>query len=118
MSLPDALYSKLPLRLQNAAVSFYGVYWKWLRFGGDFQNYVRSYVTRDRFTTEQWTEYQSNKLRDILRICVSHVPYYSREWSDDQKESAQSGNLISLPLLEKEPLRANPHDFVRIDKKE
>ena len=118
MSLPDALYSKLPLRLQNAAVSFYGVYWKWLRFGGDFQNCVRSYVSRDRFTTEQWTEYQRNKLCDILRICVSHVPYYSREWSDDQKESAQSGNLISLPLLEKEPLRANPHDFVRIDKKE
>ncbi|HOW92794.1 MAG TPA: hypothetical protein PK883_10800 [Anaerolineaceae bacterium] len=117
MSVSEGIYSKLPLPLQNAAVSLYGFYWKWLRFGGNYRHYANSYKLRDSFTADQWAEYQRGKLTNLLEICVNHVPFYSREWSKEQKEAALKGDLLALPLLEKEPLRADPYDFVRTDHK-
>lgn len=115
MSFSEVVYSKLPVPLQNAAVSTFGIYWKWLRFGGNYRLYEKSYTLRDRFTTDQWTEYQSKKLKSLLEICVNYIPYYSREWSKEQKAAALNGDITALPLLEKEPLRADPYDFVRTD---
>jgi hypothetical protein len=45
---------------------------------------------------------------------VNHIPYYSREWSKEQKAAALK---VILPhyLAGKEPLRADPDDFVRTD---
>lgn len=116
MSFSEVVYSKLPLSLQNAAVSLYGVYWRWLRFGGDYKLFVKSYGSRDRFSTDEWTDYQSDKLKGLLKICVNHIPYYSRVWSQEQKSAAMNGDLSVLPLLEKKPLRADPSDFVRTDR--
>ncbi len=116
MNFSEVVYSKLPLPLQNGAVSLYGVYWKWLRFGGNYRFHEKSYSLRNRYTTDQWAEYQRNKLSELLEICVNNVPYYSREWSQEQKGEALKGDLLALPLLEKEPLRADPSDFVRTDR--
>lgn len=117
MSFAEAIYSRLPLPLQNGVVSLYGLYWHWLRFGGNYASYENSYALRDRYSSSQWAEYQRTKSRDLLKICVNHVPYYSREWSEKQKSAALMGELSGLPLLEKDPLRANPLDFVRKDLK-
>lgn len=117
MSFSESVYSILPLALQNHAVSLYGVYWKWLRFGGAFRLYKDEYASRDRFTTDQWAIYQATKLKELLSTCVNEVPFYSREWSPEQKSAALKGELSALPLLEKEPLRANPTDFVRKDRR-
>ena len=53
MSAFDSIYSRLPVFAQNAAVSAYGLYWRWLRFGGDYKKYVQDYLAR-----EYWTEAQ------------------------------------------------------------
>lgn len=111
------VYSKLPLFLQNCVVSTYGLYWNRLRFGGDFRHYKMSYISRNNFSPDQWTDYQAAKLNELLSICVKHVPYYSREWLAEQKAAVLKGDLSALPLLEKEPLRADPNDFVRTDRK-
>lgn len=117
MSSSEIVYSKLPLPLQKAAVSVFGVYWKWLRFGGNYRLYTQSYEARDLFTVGQWTEYQNDKLKGLLEICVNHIAYYSREWSQEQKAAALKGDLSALPLLEKEPLRADSSDFLRTDRR-
>jgi len=96
-------------------VSFYGIYWHWLRFGGNYSTFEKAYSVRERFNSTQWNAYQQKKLTDLLKICINHVPYYSREWTDGQKSAALQGELSSLPLLEKNPIRANPFDFVRTD---
>ena len=41
------------------------------------------------------------------------MPFYSQTWSASDKKAAKAGRLESLPLLEKDPLRANPTQFLR-----
>lgn len=117
MSFADTVYSKLPLSLQNGAVSLYGVYWHHLRFGGNYPTLLKAYRERDKFSSAQWQAFQHEALRDLLPVCAVHVPYYSRTWTKSQKEAALAGELSALPLLEKNPVRANPVDFVRDDLK-
>lgn len=115
MSVTEKIYARLPLPLQNAAVSLYGVYWHWLRFGGKFKFYEKMYALHERFTKDQWADYQRRKVILLLEMCANKVPYYSRVWTDEQSSAALMGKLTALPLLEKEPLRAHPFDFVRSD---
>jgi hypothetical protein len=47
MSAFDPLYAKLPLWAQHIAVSAYGVYWRQLRFGAGYAQFVREYQQRE-----------------------------------------------------------------------
>ncbi len=111
----DQLYSALPLPLQNQVVSLYGLYWHWLRFGGNFAEHDRGYRERERFDADQWAAYQQKQLRELITIAAEQVPYYQRIWTEDQISAAKCGELTALPLLEKDPIRRNPKDFVRRD---
>ncbi|MGB2964132.1 MAG: hypothetical protein WBB69_09100 [Anaerolineales bacterium] len=111
----DALYAKLPVWAQNSAVSFYGAYWYWLRFGPGYHQYVRNYKERERFKKEQWDEWQTGQLKHLLTACSRQVPYYRDNWSETQKRAALSGDLNVFPLLEKDPIRTDPKSFLRED---
>lgn len=115
MSKLDTLYALLPVWVQQVIVSTYGLYWHWLRFGGNYLMIAEGYRSRDKYTPIEWESYQRNKLSDLLKNCVEHVTYYAREWTDEQKLAALLGKLSELPLLEKKPVRENPFDFVRND---
>ena len=115
MSWMDQIYKRVPAAVQNSLISGYGIYWKWLRFGGAYPAYVQAYQARDPFSREQWQQYQRGRLAQLLALAGEHVPYYRSAWTDDQKKSARAGELADLPLLEKEELRRNPHQFARED---
>ena len=116
MSRLDELYSRLPKVAQHAAVSAYGAYWRWLRFGPGFSQYVNEYRQRERFSPGQWQAWQRERLRNVLRAALN-APYYQNAWTNEQKRAALAGRLQELPLLEKSPLRADPEAFVRRDLK-
>jgi phenylacetate-CoA ligase len=109
----QTLYGRLPVLGQHAAVSLYGAYWHWLRFGRGFRRAVREYEARERFSSEQWRLWQRDRLRDLLSLASSEVPYYRRTWSPSEKAAALAGRLGEIPLLEKDPLRAEPEAFLR-----
>jgi len=115
MSTFDALYAKLPVMAQHTAVTVYGMYWRQLRFGSGYPQFVQQYQERERFTKVQWDEWQADRLKNLLPICVNHVPYYRDHWTEAQKRVALNGDLSVLPLLEKDPIRANPKAFLRED---
>lgn len=112
MKLPDRIYAKSPLRVQNTLVSLYGFYWHWLRFGGRYSTYEREYRSREGFSQQQWQQYQAQKLVQLLTNAATEIPYYARTWTDPQKQAAFNGDIQALPLLDKEPLRNDPYDFV------
>jgi len=108
-------YARLPVWAQHAAVSAYGAYWYWLRFGPGFSRQVREYSRREAFAVEEWGSFQREQLRPLLRAAVSHVPYYRRTWNPSEKAAAAAGRVEELPLLGKDPLRADPSAFLRQD---
>jgi phenylacetate-CoA ligase len=115
MSVFDSLYAKLPVIAQHAVVTAYGLYWRQLRFGAGYPQFVQQYQERERYRKKQWQAWQVEQLKNLLPVCVNQVPYYRDHWTAAQKRAALSGDLSALPLLEKDPIRANPKDFLRKD---
>lgn len=111
----DKLYAKLPVWAQHVAVSGFGLYWYWQRFGGDYQTSLNDFLSRDRFSHDEWQTWQQAKLKELLSAAAEHVPYYRDTWNEAEKKAARAGRLQDLPLLEKDPIRANPNAFLRQD---
>jgi phenylacetate-CoA ligase len=114
MSIFDRIYPHLPVSLQHAAISTYGVYWRWVRFGPGYSQSLQGYQAREAFGTRDWEDWQGQRLQEVMRGAIS-TPYYAETWSKSQKDDALDGHVSKLPLLEKEPLRAEPHAFLRAD---
>jgi phenylacetate-CoA ligase len=111
----EKLYASLPVWKQNVLVSTYGLYWHWLRFGGSYKNHLLNYRQRERFTEEQWSDYQIGELKKLTSLCLKHVPYYRDHWNEAEKQAAINGKLDKLPLLDKEAIRQDASKFRRED---
>lgn len=112
MSFLTGFYSHLPVAAQHAAVTAYGAYWHWLRFGSGFDRFVNGYIQRERFTSDEWKVWQRERLRELLFNAARFVPFYRETWSEEQRRAAERGELEALPLLEKDAIRRDPEAFL------
>ncbi len=115
MARIDKVYATLPVWAQHAAVSGYGLYWYWQRFGPGYQTSLDGFARRDKFSRSEWLSWQERTMAGLLRAASDHVPYYRSTWGESERQAARAGRLTDLPLLEKEPVRADPHAFWRQD---
>jgi phenylacetate-CoA ligase len=115
MSRLDSIYVRLPTWAQHGAISAYGSYRYWLRFGPGYGRYIKQYKQRERYSSEEWQAWQGERLRNLLRITATSVPYYQRTWTREEKAAALAGRLDDLPLLGKDPIRTDPKAFLRQD---
>jgi phenylacetate-CoA ligase len=115
MSKFDGLYRILPVVLQNLAVSTYGLYWFWLRYGNGYRRFVDEYRSHERFSLTEWQKWQQAQLCALLCSASTQVPFYDKYWSRSEKIAARSGCLTELPLLDKAAVRDSPADFLRRD---
>ncbi len=109
----DRLYRRMTPWGQHVAVSLYGVYWYWLRFGPGWDRCRRQYLIREGFSSEEWRQWSKEALCKVLRAAADHVPYYSSSWSKSEKAAARAGRVEDLPLLDKDAIRSNPQAFLR-----
>ncbi len=116
MGRADQIYARLPVIGQHAAVSAFGLYWNWVRFGPGFKKRVTEYAERDHYDADQWAHWQQNLLRSFLTDALKS-PYYANTWNESQKSAAREGQLSALPLLDKQPLRDDAKQFLRTDMK-
>lgn len=116
-TITDKLYASSPVWVQNQLVSLYGIYWHWMRFGGNYRAHLENYQQREGFSALDWKEFQSGKLLELVTIAASRVPYYQNTWTKAQIDQALGGALNALPLLSKDAIRANPDDFIRRDQR-
>lgn len=116
MNYLDRFYSWLPVPLQHAAITAFGIRWYWLRFGPGYRKAVEEFRLRDRFAETDWKAWQQARVRRLLEIAVERVPGYRDRWSATERAEAARGRLDGLPLLEKALLREDPWAFVREDR--
>ena len=109
----DGLYARLPVAAQHLAVTAYGYYWRRLRFGEGFGEALALYRERERWSLGEWQAYEATQLRTLLPGAAAEVAYYRKTWGERERRSAAAGRLEDLPLLSKEPIRAEPEAFLR-----
>lgn len=110
--IAERVYKHLPTVAQHGAVTVYGLYWNRRRFGKHFEKAAAGYRQRERFSPEEWQAYSQQKLREILALAFTRVPYYQDHWrgivTADQLRKFTVQDMASLPPLEKAAARDNP----------
>lgn len=111
------LYHRLPAPLQNLLSSRHGARLMRLRYGETFCRELPHFVERETWSAQQWQQWQSDRLRALLRRAVERVPYYRdlHAHGEFPIEGVTPDDLTQLPLLEKDPLRRAPEDFLADD---
>jgi phenylacetate-CoA ligase len=110
MKLLQDLYRHSPLYLQNIYISMYGYYWNNRRFGGEFKDFLKGFKERESYSHEQWHEYQTIQLRNLLTHAFTSVPFYNELYKkhgfkEVQFKKFELSQLHKLPYLTKEDLR-------------
>jgi len=103
-----SVYARLPTGAQHAAVTAYGAWWRWLRFGPGYKAEVRRYESREQWTAERWRDWQDIRVAEVLTAAVARVPQYSDAWDGEQRKAAGRGELDGVPILEKHTLADHP----------
>ncbi|WP_457611475.1 phenylacetate--CoA ligase family protein [Lutibacter sp.] len=104
------LYAKSPVFIQNIVISIYGYYWKNRRYGGCFNQKLADFKKHEKFSKDQWEDYQTKELRKLLVHAFTTVPYYEQSYKklgfslQDFKQFSLS-DMHKLPYLEKDDLR-------------
>lgn len=115
MAILQRLYEQLPTGGQHLAVTAFGAYRHWLRFGPGYRESLRGYREREHHDCERLADYQAKRLCRLLGEAATRVPYYRNTWSSNQKRAASLGRLDELPILEKDAVRRHPREFIRED---
>lgn len=109
-----ALYLRLPIPLQELAMSLYARHLDGLYYGPAFSRWCEQFTLTERYTAAQMQAYQLEALRKLLATAVRTVPWY-RELGVAVHQLTSLEALARLPILEKEPIRQEPLRFVRED---
>jgi phenylacetate-CoA ligase len=108
--LLENFYYKLPLALQNIAITIFGYTWYKRRFGGVFKAELQACINREYYSSIDWQEYQTNELRKLLTHANQTVPYYTSLFkkiglNQNQISQFNLSELAKIPYLEKQTYR-------------
>ena len=85
------------------------------RFGHAYQQIVEEIAAREKWSSNQFREYQRKELCLLIQHAAANVPYYRRIFQKtgvDPKSIKGPEDLKRLPILDKEVARANQADMV------
>ncbi len=106
----EKIYKKLPVFIQNIAISIFGYFWHKRRFGGVFKKELHRYKTNELFSKEQMHNYNLNELQSIVLYSFDNVPFYKNLYqakglTREQIKKISVGNIHLLPLIDKDSVR-------------
>ena len=102
----EKIYYRLPVFLQNLAISIYGIIWYKRRMGGVFNETLKKCIQREKNTWIQWEEFNNLQLQRLLVHAFRTVPYYRKIYSEYGFSEADLAkftikDLVRLPVVEK-----------------
>lgn len=108
-------YLKLPVSLQNVAVSAFGLYTRLWRYSSRFEQLLNDARERDMWDADRTRDYLNLRVQRFVRHSVATVPYY-RELFQEQKIDPSDITTIEqlqlLPVLSKATVQGRISDFV------
>lgn len=119
----ENVYNKSPIWLQNIFISVKG--WQF-RYGREnnriLKNQYSLLLKSEKWSYEQYRDYQIQELRKILNLAFQHVPYYrnmQKEIGCQVDDFKNLEDIQLLPILEKDVIRKSPELFLNetVDRK-
>ena len=109
-----SIYNQLPYPIRSFAVSSWGYYLRWCRYGPETDRWVAEALQRETWTTDRWKSWQENRLVFMLNLAATRVPYYRQMWAARRRagDRASWESLENWPLLAKSVVRENPRAFI------
>ena len=109
-----SLYYQLPYPIRSLAVSSWGYYLRWCRYGPETDRWVVESLQRETWPADQWKSWQENRLVFMLNLAATRVPYYRQMWAARRRAGYRASwqSLENWPLLEKSVVRENPRAFI------
>ena len=114
MSLMD-IYNRLPVFAQNLAFSAAGAKIQRTRFGTGFKEKLAEFESHDGWSRDQLCAWRDDHLQKLVDHAYRTVPYYRDvmdEGGIDPASIKHADDLVKLPLLTKDMIKANPKAFV------
>ena len=111
------IYHRLPPAARNLVASLHGHRLRSRRYGPETDRLVAQAIERECWSSDDWEAWQNERLAFVLRRAATQVPYYREQWTRRRRNGDRASweYLENWPLLDKEPIRANPTSFVADD---
>lgn len=106
----QSLYNKLPIWMQNLALSAYGVILYNQRYGGVYNRALKEAKQVEQMDLQQINALENQKFKRIVHYAYEHVPFYKKLYDEhgvNIHEIQGINDSIKLPVLTKEMIRAN-----------
>lgn len=107
------LYWRLPVSLQETALSLYACYLDRRYYGDGYEEWRQRFIEWRQWSHEEAVTWQERRLRSLLQLAATTVPYYRAQWRDlDWKAVRSIADLPLLPLVEKQAIRQHAKAFL------
>lgn len=109
------MYWKCPYFVKNRLASMNARKLDRQRHGRDYEQIISEIRQRDKWSAEQFAEYQCRQLQSLIQLAAANVPYYRKVFAEagiDPVTIKEPKDLQRLPVLEKETVRTRPQDLL------
>src|SRR5438132_744587 len=107
------LYWRLPVFLQEAALSIYARCLERLYYGPAYAEWLQRFKSWQTWSCAEAEAWQSQQLQSMVELAATRVPYYREQWRKLPWRSIRSAaGLHLLPRLDKQTIRQNEPAFL------
>ncbi len=112
------LYEKMPIAVQNLAMSLYGLSLFRQRYGKFYKQALKELAELDYTNLDRMKQLQKERFLNFVNYAMNNSAFYKDFYKDvNLSEIASVEDIDKLPILEKECLRENLEQIYTIDKK-
>lgn len=109
------IYWKAPYFIKNWIVSINTRKLERVRYGPPYERILAEIAEHDKWSTEQFIDYQRQQLYFLIQHASEKVPYYRKIFAEagiNPKSVTGVECLQQLPILEKEIIRSQPENLL------
>lgn len=111
----ERIYGRLPIALQNVAVSLQGGRFQAVRYlSASFRETARLLERNEQLSLPALKEFQLTAFRELATHCFSNSPFYRRLWQSRGVHPADIrsfSDIRRIPIVTKQDLRTHTEEF-------
>ena len=111
----NAIYHRLPVRMQDLAITAYGIKLHHRRYGAEHRRWLDRLLESQWHNPEQIARSQLDAIRETIDYAFENVPFYRETYAAagyHKGDICTLDDLRKLPIVSKEDVRRDPLAFV------